>query len=235
MFLRLLSFLRDSRALYSTIHRADNDDTNPPPPAPRRARFATSNVWMLVLGLFVGWVAQLWLSRMWLNPRRLYSKDFEGWSVIWTTLLVFAICFSTAIRIGLLVILKLQLQAIRRQRELFTNGVSALATVDFIGAVTRPQPMANTSYSTAIRWSYDVDGNQYTGETPRDQLPIITLGDKFWILYEEADPWYARRWARFDWDGNSQSNDELTWKNDNGAIAARESLHSSIHTISCLI
>lgn len=100
-------------------------------------------------------------------------------------------------------------RAEERVLKLFAKGVAASATVTFVGIIRHPR---DNAFCLGVRWTFIADGILVTCVSPRAQLPNTVVGDRFWILYEEEHPWYARRWGLFDKNGIMTGNDKLVWK-----------------------
>ncbi len=193
---------------YGTMKSVDDNGIPRPPSTPRRARFGMSELWKWAGALFVGWFGLMWLCRVWLDPQHLYHRSSfpSGYTIMW---MMMGLVTTIALPLGL--VLAVCTQMIRKQRKLFTEGISTLATVTHVGIIRNP--MSNL-FCVGVRWSFRYGRVEVTGETPYEELPKAAVGDKLWVLYEKGNPWYARRWALFDKDGNMLSDDRMTWKRE---------------------
>lgn len=85
----------------------------------------------------------------------------------------------------------------QKRRRLFVHGKAVKATITFVGLdeCTRMQP---TLYAWVAIWKYDVLGREYERKSGlRDMPPDCRIGDEIWVLYDESNPLYAKRWAIF--------------------------------------
>ncbi len=190
---------------------------NRPSLVPRQARFALSKVekWgfisVLVLGLITAKEVQInyhVFNRYQRNPQ-IAKWSFASsilkesrWSPLLSLIGNFIRIFPSFFWL---------LQKVRRRRRLFTDGSAALATVTFIGAIRNSD---SNKVCDVVKWAYIGNGFECTGISPRDELQEVDVGDQFWVLYENENPWFVRRWALFDEDGNLKSNDLLSWKRE---------------------
>ncbi len=201
---------------YGSIRPTDVND-NRPPLVPRQAQFALSTVKIcgcvavLVLGLMTA--TQVTFNYDVFN---LYQQNpqIAEWSFassilkesLWSPLLS-AISLCIPMFPGFLLLL----QNLKRRRKLFTDGCAALATVTFIGIIRNPD---SNKVCDVVKWAYNGNGFECTGVSPRGELQEVNVGDKFWVVYENENPWFVRRWELFDEDGNLKSNDRLSWKRE---------------------
>ncbi len=156
----------------------------------------------------------MWWCKVQLDPHKLYSDMPPVYEITANDYLLMKMGMTAATVFAslLLVVVLWHIQTIRRRQALFTNGIVASATVTFVGAIRAP----SSSSFCVVQWTYVFDGTECTGVTPRNELPNAAVGDEFWVLYEETNPWFVRRWALFDKDGNLRSDDALPWELETG-------------------
>ncbi len=184
----------NSRVSYATVSCIESDGATAPSPAPRQGRFKTSRflIWSFVS--LVVWGAAMCLFRIWFQ-----------YSII---LPIQGFVHAPIIEVFVLAWLFRLMRIERQERALFTDGIPVLATVTFVGIIRAP---GTNEFCIGVRWSFVVDGMEFSGKTPRKELPNVAVGDEIWVLYQENNPSYAHRWALFDEDGNMRHRDTMPW------------------------
>ncbi len=178
----------------------DNEGT-PPPPGPRSARFALSPMGAWAVVVVACWTVLMWYIRYLHNAREQIYVIPDADSSVYAPMIL--VTFFAVFFLGFM--LEHHVSIILRRRSLFTDGISSSATVTFVGFIS----YRDRGTRSIVRWTYLADDIECKGVTPRNQLPSVVVGDKFWVLYEKKHPWFVRRWALFDEGGNLRSNDFL--------------------------
>ncbi len=159
-------------------------------------------VWFITAAICVAGTSDLF------HPSRPIRHGTIIGSVVRITLSVFLGVSGTGLALFLCCYFHDRNEKIKRRQKLFCHGIPAMATVTFVGMTHNP---TTKSCCRIVRWSYIAEGMESVGVTPREELPDAVVNDRFWVLYEKEYPWFVRRWALFDDDGNLRSNDELPW------------------------
>lgn len=78
----------------------------------------------------------------------------------------------------------------RRREQLHQYGVATQATVCFVGLEQKRR-----GYAWVVRWAYIVRDRRFEGVSPLVNIPNAMPGHTIWIVYDDANPNFSRRWA----------------------------------------
>ncbi len=188
-----------------------------PPPTPRKGNFNPSRNRRRSIWLFILWIVVLSVTCAPIIACLIATRgDHHPSKKTYVTVLFIAMGVNIVIVTLWIVDDYLDNRdeepALSREQSLFAKGIPALATVSFIG-ITRKHEMESL-FCYVVEWSFVVDDTKYSRMTPRTALPNAVVGDKFWVLYEDGNPFFVKRWALYDENGNIRGFDNLKWSKE---------------------